>query len=187
MNIAYNRDCMEAMREYPDKYFDLAVVDPPYGITVDKQSLGAGTGLAPEKNTAHIMKSRLKGGGKLKNRAINAFDTSWDAAPPGPEYFTELFRVSKNQVIWGGVIISSCLLRVELFVGIKSKLSLIFLNGKWRGQALISRQKYSVFQIVVFNVQIKARRFTPHRNLYTYMRGFLRNWQSRALKSSTLI
>lgn len=102
MNIAYNRDCMEAMREYPDKYFDLAVVDPPYGITVDKQSLGAGTGLAPEKNTAHIMKSRLKGGGKLKNRAINAFDTSWDAAPPGPEYFTELFRVSKNQVIWGG-------------------------------------------------------------------------------------
>ena len=102
MNIAYNRDCMEAMREYPDKYFDLAVVDPPYGITVDKQSLGAGTGLAPEKNTVHIMRSRLKGGGKLKNIALNTFDTSWDAAPPGPEYFSELFRVSKNQVIWGG-------------------------------------------------------------------------------------
>lgn len=35
MNVAYNRDCMEAMKEYPDKYFDLAVVDPPYGDGID--------------------------------------------------------------------------------------------------------------------------------------------------------
>ena len=38
MNVAYNRDCMEAMREFPDKFFDLAVVDPPYGINITGRS-----------------------------------------------------------------------------------------------------------------------------------------------------
>lgn len=103
MNVAYNMDCMEYMRSLPDKAFDLAVVDPPYGIGVDRQSLGAGTGVSPENNTAaKLKKNRLKDAGKLKNRALNSFDTSWDASPPGEEYFQELFRVSKNQVIWGG-------------------------------------------------------------------------------------
>lgn len=103
MNIAYNMDCMEYMRSLPDKAFDLAVVDPPYGIGVDRQSNGAGTGVSPENNTAaKLKKNRLKGSGKLKNRALNVFDTSWDCSPPGEEYFQELFRVSENQVIWGG-------------------------------------------------------------------------------------
>lgn len=103
MTQAFNMDCMEAMREMPDKAFDLAVVDPPYGITVDLQSLGKGTGLAPQTNTqAKIAKSRTHGGGKLKDRAINKLDTSWDSEPPTQEYFNQLFRVSRNQVIWGG-------------------------------------------------------------------------------------
>ncbi len=103
MNVAYNMDCMEYMRSLPDKYFDLAVVDPPYGICVDLQSLGAGTGLAPATNTAtRLKKSRMKGGGKLKDRAINRFDTSWDYSPPEEDYFEQLFRVSRNQIIWGG-------------------------------------------------------------------------------------
>lgn len=102
MNAAYNMDCMEAMRTFPDAFFDLAVVDPPYGITVDRMSLGQGTGLSPENNTQKILKSRLRGGGKLKDRAINMNDCSWDAKPPTEEYFRELFRVSKEQVIWGG-------------------------------------------------------------------------------------
>lgn len=103
MNTAYNMDCMEAMREMPDNAFDLAVVDPPYGITVDRQSLGQGTGLAPQTNTqAKIIRSRMHGGGKLKDRAINQFDSSWDSSPPPHEYFEQLFRVSRNQVVWGG-------------------------------------------------------------------------------------
>ena len=93
---------MEAMKDFPDKFFDLAVVDPPYGISVDKQSLCNGLGLAPETNTQRIIKSRFKGGGKLKDRAFNRLDTSWDYSPPGKEYFDELFRVSKNQIVWGG-------------------------------------------------------------------------------------
>ena len=48
----YNMDCMEGMKEYPDKYFDLAIVDPPYGINVGKSSMGAGGGKAPHRNRA---------------------------------------------------------------------------------------------------------------------------------------
>lgn len=103
MSIVYNMDCMEYMKTVPDKFFDLAIVDPPYGISVDRASLGQGTGLAPDKNTmAKLKKTRMHGSGKLKDRAINKFDTSWDSEPPKQEYFDELFRVSKNQIIWGG-------------------------------------------------------------------------------------
>ena len=76
----YNIDCMEYMRTMPDKFFDLAVVDPPYGLHKDSSN----------------------GRGVLKNRVFNAGNISrWDLAP-SQEYFDELFRVSKNQIIWGG-------------------------------------------------------------------------------------
>ena len=71
-------DCMAYMAALPDKAFDLAIVDPPYGIGA---SSGAGRS------------------GRLK---FEAGDKRWDDKPPSPEYFAELFRVSKEQVIWGG-------------------------------------------------------------------------------------
>jgi site-specific DNA-methyltransferase (adenine-specific) len=77
---------MEFMKEVPDKFYDLAVVDPPYGIGEDKLH----------------SKRRLSGAGKLKNRAINKLNTEWDHSIPSEEYFNELFRISKNQIIWGG-------------------------------------------------------------------------------------
>ena len=80
MNVVYNMDCMEYMRTLPDKAFDLAVVDPPYGIGMDGGVIG-GSVLA--KNTAYTKKQ-------------------WDTRPPSPEYFLELDRVSRNQIIWGG-------------------------------------------------------------------------------------
>ena len=79
VSIVRNMDCMSFMMEIPDKFFSLAVVDPPYGL--------------PQKS--------MQGAGKLKNRILNRMDTSWDKAP-GEEYFKELFRVSCNQIIWGG-------------------------------------------------------------------------------------
>ena len=85
MNIT-NEDNMELMARYPDKYFDLAIVDPPYGV---EEITG--------KEFSHAR-------GKLKNRAFNKGNkkiNQWDKAP-SKEYFTELFRVSKNQIIWGG-------------------------------------------------------------------------------------
>ena len=75
----YNRDCMEAMKEIPDNYFELAIVDPPYGINVNV-SIG-----------------RKKGDKKRDYHKFHGKDT--DA--PSKEYFLELDRISKNQIIWG--------------------------------------------------------------------------------------
>lgn len=79
-NKIYNIDCLEYMRSLEDKAFDLAIVDPPYGLS--------------PKST--------QGSGKLKGRCLNRGNIQqWDVAP-SKEYFDQLFRVSKNQIIWGG-------------------------------------------------------------------------------------
>ena len=99
----FNIDCLEYMRGLPDNAFALAIADPPYGISVDKATLCCGLGASPERNTQYrLKKSRMHGGEKLKDRAINKFDVSWDAKPPTKEFFDELFRVSRDQIIWGG-------------------------------------------------------------------------------------
>lgn len=102
-NKTYNMDCMEYMRGVPDKFFDLAVVDPPYGINVTRMAMGSGGGTLKQESTVKKLRNaRLKGSGKLKNRAINVMSCDWDLNPPGEDYFEELFRVSRNQIIWGG-------------------------------------------------------------------------------------
>jgi site-specific DNA-methyltransferase (adenine-specific) len=70
-----NEDNMQLMARYPDNYFDLAIVDPPYGIDINKSG-----------RLGHY-------GGKGKK---------WDCNIPEETYFKELFRISKNQIIWGG-------------------------------------------------------------------------------------
>ena len=79
MNIT-NEDNMELMSRYEDNYFDLAIVDPPYGIGAAKQLY---KGTSNDVNMKHKTKD-------------------WDSAIPPKEYFVELQRVSKNQIIWGG-------------------------------------------------------------------------------------
>jgi site-specific DNA-methyltransferase (adenine-specific) len=72
-NIVYNKDCIEGMKEYSNKYFDLSIVDPPYGIGISS------------------------------NPFRQKFEKcDWDNAIPNNQYFDELMRVSKNQIIWGG-------------------------------------------------------------------------------------
>jgi site-specific DNA-methyltransferase (adenine-specific) len=80
-------DCMDFMREVPDKYYELGIIDPPYGIGESGGEL-------------HSNRS-LNGAGKLKSRILNTGNTKWDNAP-NDQYFNELFRVSQNQIIWGG-------------------------------------------------------------------------------------
>jgi len=78
-----NEDNMELMSRYPDNYFDLAIVDPPYGLD----------------------KKLSSGGGKMKNSPFKKLykeSKQWDVEIPEKKYFDELFRVSKNQIIWGG-------------------------------------------------------------------------------------
>lgn len=108
MNRIYNVDCVELMKQFPDKFFELAIVDPPYGINATKMSMGTnlkrtGDGYTGLSTAQRLRKGRLnQGAGKLKNRALNTLSCDWDFKKPGLEYFEELFRVSKNQVIFGG-------------------------------------------------------------------------------------
>ena len=75
-----NEDNMELMKRYPDDYFDLAIVDPPYGIDLTNQSQGKGGGVA---------------------KKIEYAKKDWDKFAPDVDYFNELIRVSKNQIVWG--------------------------------------------------------------------------------------
>jgi site-specific DNA-methyltransferase (adenine-specific) len=111
LNKLYLMDCMEGMKQFPDKYFELAIVDPPYGINAPNMQMGShpnrskndGYGSGPGISTAVKLKGRLnQGSGKLKNRVLNKSKIGWDNEKPSAEYFSELFRVSKNQIIWGG-------------------------------------------------------------------------------------
>ena len=74
---ALHIDCMEYMRTLPDKAFDLAIVDPPYGINAPNMNMG---GYGKYESTAtRCRKGRLnQGGGKIKNRALNTLPCDWD-------------------------------------------------------------------------------------------------------------
>ncbi len=72
-----NMDCMDLMKEYSDNYFDLAIVDPPYGININKMNMGG-------------------------RQTVKPTNKKWDSKIPNKKYFNDLFRVSKNQIIWGG-------------------------------------------------------------------------------------
>jgi site-specific DNA-methyltransferase (adenine-specific) len=74
-----NEDNMQLMARYPDNYFDLAIVDPPYGIGRDGS-----------------IRTTSKHGGRKAHKF-----KGWDNAMPNKKYFDELFRISKNQIIWG--------------------------------------------------------------------------------------
>ena len=123
MNVAYNMDCMEAMRQMPDNAFDLAVVDPPYGDGLHAEN-GGGKGWFTKYNQRCSQNGNVERendpqynrfgspgsifekykrdpdgrdmGGEIRKKII-----AWDTAPE-KEYFDELFRVSRDQIIWGG-------------------------------------------------------------------------------------
>ena len=76
----YLEDCVKALKRYADNHFDLAIVDPPYGIDINNQSQGKGGGVA---------------------KKIEYTKKDWDKQAPDIDYFNELKRVSKNQIIWG--------------------------------------------------------------------------------------
>jgi len=86
LSEVYLEDCVTALKRYADNHFDLAIVDPPYGIDVTKQFENA------NKAGTKSMFKQTKG----------IVKKDWDAEIPTAEYFDELKRVSKNQIIWGG-------------------------------------------------------------------------------------
>ena len=78
LNKVYNMDCLKHMKTVPDNFFDLVLTDPPYGIG-----------------------DKFKGGKSGKMNFNEVVDKGWDIAP-SDEIFNEIFRISKNQIIWGG-------------------------------------------------------------------------------------
>ena len=80
-------DCMEGMGQFPDKYFDLAIVDPPYGI-----------GIA-NNGKIHDNWKKIKG---FTFTHKEYKKTNWDEKIPNAKYFQDLNRVSKMQIVWGG-------------------------------------------------------------------------------------
>ena len=84
-----NEDNMQLMARYPDNYFELAIVDPPYAIGMDGGKIGFNGKMKRNKTTS----LSLKGNVFTKKQ--------WDNEIPTDEYFDELFRISKNQIIWG--------------------------------------------------------------------------------------
>lgn len=132
-SVVYNMDCIEGMKQYPDKYFDLAIVDPPYGAGLGEGGGGKGWFAKYWDSENH----EVSGGGELQileqvRSEVRSIQTgskihyqgantkrngkwvfpkwkehenkkiiSWDVAPK-QEYFDELFRISRNQIIWGG-------------------------------------------------------------------------------------
>jgi len=85
-SVVFNEDCIEVMKRYPDKHFDLAIVDPPYGIGESKSNF----------------KSRGVSTAKWKRAKPKIYEKKyWDNESPKIEYWNELMRVSKNQIVWG--------------------------------------------------------------------------------------
>ena len=80
-SAVFNMDCIEFMKQVPDKFFHLAIVDPPYGIGAGSVNFKSGTRVRPSKFHKQ---------------------NDWDTSIPAPEYWEQLFRVSKNQIVWGG-------------------------------------------------------------------------------------
>lgn len=105
-------DRIEYMKSFPDNFFNLALLDPEYGINATGMRMGSaptrkkesGKDSYPSISTVEkIKKGRLNsGGGKLKNRKLNTSNIDWDNTIPDEEYFYQAFRVSVNQAIWGG-------------------------------------------------------------------------------------
>ena len=83
----YNKDCLDAMKSMQDNQFDLAIVDPPYGIGISGQK---------EVKKKRVQRNRSS----AQNRKYHK-EKKWDNDIPTKEYFTELQRVSINQIIWG--------------------------------------------------------------------------------------
>lgn len=120
LNNFYNMDCMEGMKDIPDKYFDLAIVDPPYGIGFDGDSTLGNNASKKWKNPQKSNNYKIK---------------CWDKDKPNEDYFNELQRISKKQIIWGGNYFSEYLTSSGGWIvwnkGVSSEMSLSAAELAW--------------------------------------------------------
>jgi len=91
----YLEDCLKALKRYADNHFDLAIVDPPYGIGFDRENPTMSAGVRKDGT-----KRKMASWSNPKEKGYTKKD--WDKETPSEEYWKELMRVSKNQIVWGG-------------------------------------------------------------------------------------
>lgn len=157
MNHIYNMDCMDGMREFPDGYFDLAIVDPPYGI-----------------ERAFSATSRIKKYGQTKTANDNK---------PDRNYFKELFRVSSNQIIWGYNHLSDMLPTTKEFIfWYKHQPVVTYSDGELAWTSFKKPQNVSTIRILVELTQMRTG-VIRCKNPWHYTHGCLRNTQNRDTKS----
>ena len=132
----YNQDCLPAMKEMPDNAYDLAIVDPPYGIGADIV-----------KETKRVRHTKYNKGNAIRK----GYSKKWDVKPP-KEYFDELFRVSKNQIIWGANYFieylrnSSCFLiwdKMQSFTGADFELAFSSFDSSCKAFRMTRIEAYS--------------------------------------------
>ena len=89
----YLEDCVKALKRYADNHFDLAIVDPPYDFSIGNKT----NFYVSQGKYNKVQETRPKGGFKIGGNYMDSIEKA-----PNEEYFKELFRVSKNQIVWGG-------------------------------------------------------------------------------------
>jgi site-specific DNA-methyltransferase (adenine-specific) len=155
-----NEDCMQLMIRYPDKFFELAIVDPPYGLGIDGQKLSI------NKNPKHNRKEHIK-----KN---------WDNETPNENYFKELFRVSRNQIIWGGNYFTTYLKPTKAWIfWYKGQNDLTMSDGElaWTSLSKLTRQ------IEINRAQlIKQKTFHPTEKPIKLYQWLLKNYANEGDK-----
>lgn len=139
-SIYLNCDCMDGMKEFPDKYFDLAVVDPPYGINIEK------SGRLRKYNTESV----------------------WDNDIPTEDYFKELFRVSKNQIIWGGNYFNLPPTKCFLIWDKKQPEDISFASCEFAWTSFPNVAKTFYYSPFADRILV----FIPHKNQLPYTNGF---------------
>ena len=162
----YNEDCLPAMRKMRDNQFDLAIVDPEYGIGMD--------------------------GGNVGYKGFNNFEKKgWDKKPADKKYFNELFRISKNQIVFGGnyfgLRASRCWLVWDKGEGFKNR---TYAEAELAWTSL--RGRASIVMLKFLNmthwqkVTIKGK-LTHVKNLWHYTSGYYKTTQKKVTQSLTRI
>ena len=161
LNKLYNMDCMEGMKQFPDKYFELAIVDPPYFDGPNKLGYYG----------CDVSKTKVK---RQKYDIIS----SWEV--PDQKYYSELCRVSKNQIIWGINYYSFSNVPVGRIVWDKNKNeSCTFSDGEIASCSLIDTVKFFRFTwdgFIQQNMKNKEIRIHPTQKPVALYEWLLRNY-----------
>ena len=152
-SIVFNEDCMAVMARYPDKYFDLAVVDPPYGI-----------------ETRGNAQDRFRGNMQLKT--VNDMK-------PNERYFKELFRVSKNQIIWGYNWLSDMLPMCREFIfWYKEQPVITFADGELAWTSFQKTAKCFHYPYYKSNISNKGQKIHPTQKPVALYDWIFKNYAS---------